>query len=165
MVRFDEISPSPHDARMTVNDDVYAVQRAYPKIWHACHKRHRKGATDASAASERDVAVLAHLDPAKPTTAGDLARHLGVKPSTLSASLDDLEHHGYLERRKGAHDRRVVEVRLTEKGKRAVSSESALDPARVEQLLGRLDDVERKAAVAGLELLARAAVAHQPRRK
>ena len=103
---------------MKVSDDVYAVQRAYPQIWHACHTGHRKGATDGNAASERDVALLAHLDPAKPTTAGSLARHLGVKPSTLSA---------------------------------------ALDARRVRDLLGHLDGIERKAAVAGIELLARAA--------
>ena len=143
---------------MKVSDDVYAVQRAYPKIWHACHRRHRKGATDGRAASERDVAVLAHLDPARPTTAGALARHLGVKPSTMSASLEDLEHHGYLERSRAARDRRVVEVRLTAKGRDAVSSESALDAVRVEQVLGQLERAERRAAVAGLELLARAAV-------
>ena len=51
-----------------------------------------------------------------------------------------------------------MEVHLTEKGRDAVSSESALDALRVEQLLGQLDGIERKAAVAGLELLARAAV-------
>jgi DNA-binding MarR family transcriptional regulator len=143
---------------MKVSDEVYAVQRAYPQIWHACHTRHRKGATDGNAASERDVALLAHLDPAKPTTAGSLARHLGVKPSTLSAALDDLERHGYLERKKSARDRRVVEVHLTEKGRDAVSSQSALDARKVRDLLGHLDDIERKAAVAGIELLARAAV-------
>jgi DNA-binding MarR family transcriptional regulator len=143
---------------MKVSDDVYAVQRAYPKIWHACHKRHRKGATSSSAASERDVALLAHLDPARPTSAGALARHLGVQPSTVSASLDDLQRHGYVDRRKASRDRRVVEVHLTRKGRDAVSSESALDAARVEQMLGRLGAAERRAAVAGLELLAQAAV-------
>jgi DNA-binding MarR family transcriptional regulator len=151
---------------MKVSADVYAVQRAYPQIWHACHKRHRKGATNGGAASERDVAVLAHLDPARPTTAGALARHLGVKPSTMSASLDDLERHGYVLRKKAARDRRVVEVHLTEKGRGAVSSESALDALRVEQVLGLLDEGERRAAVAGLELLARAAVlTRQPGRQ
>ncbi len=142
---------------MKVSDDVYAVQRAYPQIWHACHTGHRKGATDGNAASERDVALLAHLDPAKPTTAGSLARHLGVKPSTLSAALDDLERHGY--------DRRVVEVHLNEKGRDAVSSQSALDARRVRDLLGHLDDIERKAAVAGIELLARAAASSRESRR
>jgi hypothetical protein len=52
----------------------------------------------------------------------------------------------------------VVEVHLTRKGRDAVSSESALDAARVEQMLGRLGAAERRAAVAGLELLAQAAV-------
>src|SRR5689334_7061047 len=110
-----------------VDADVFAIQRAFPQIWHACHTGHRSGATDVDKPSERDVAILAHLDPRRPTTAGALARHLGIGASTLSEALDDLERHGYVARAKNAADRRVVEVRLTERGCEAVSADSALD--------------------------------------
>jgi DNA-binding MarR family transcriptional regulator len=139
-----------------MDHDIYAIQRAFPRIWHACHRRHRRGATDASAPSERDIAILAHLDPDRPTTAGRLARHLGIGPSTLSEAVDQLERHGYLTRTRRAPDRRVVELCISKKGQAAVSSGGALDPGLLRELLARLGDADRRAAVAGLEILARA---------
>jgi DNA-binding MarR family transcriptional regulator len=144
-----------------MDDDVLTIQLAYPRIWHACHRRHRRGPTDEHGPSERHVAILAHLDPKRSTRAGDLARHLGIGPSTLSEALDDLERHGYVKRRRHARDRRIVEIFIREKGKKAVAKESALDGSRVQRMLARLGDAERKAAVAGLELLSRAALETQ----
>ena len=146
-----------------MDEDVLTIQLAYPRIWHACHRRHRRGATSDAGPSERHVAILAHLDPRRATRAGLLARHLGVGPSTLSEALEDLQRHGYVRRRRSARDRRVVDVLLTEKGRKAVARESALDGTRVRQMLARLGDAERKAAVAGLLLLSRAALATKRR--
>jgi DNA-binding MarR family transcriptional regulator len=54
-------------------------------------------------------------------------------------------------------DRRQRELRLTDNGAKAMSSTSVLDAKRVELLLARLSAEERKRAVYGLNLLARAA--------
>ncbi|MFZ5443902.1 MAG: MarR family winged helix-turn-helix transcriptional regulator [Myxococcota bacterium] len=142
---------------MRFDDQVFSIQRSYPQLWHACHVKHRRGATSDDGPSERDAALLAHLEPSHGTRAGTLARHLDVSPSTLSEALEDLERHGYVERRRRAGDRRVVEVHLTEKGREVVARRSALDGDRLAELLRRLSPAERREAVRGLERLASAA--------
>ncbi len=78
--------------------------------------------------------------------------------STVSETLDRLDELGYVSRTRSAHDRRAVEVRLTVKGDRAMRATSVLDADRLARVLASMPDGERWRAVAGLELLARAAV-------
>jgi DNA-binding MarR family transcriptional regulator len=73
---------------------------------------------------------------------------------------------GYVSVRRNGADARRMDVRLTRAGARAMSASSVLDRARVERVLARLSTADRRRAVAGLELLARAsrAVAAQGER-
>jgi DNA-binding MarR family transcriptional regulator len=147
---------------------VHAIQRFYPQIYLACHVDHVRAKSNVHHVSAHDSSLLVHLDETEPTLAGELARHLGVASSTLSAALDRLEALGHLVRRPGARDGRKVEVRLTAKGAAAVAEVSVLDRRRLEGVLAGLTAAEQKRAVAGLALLARAARAFQekaPRRK
>jgi DNA-binding MarR family transcriptional regulator len=144
-------------------DPIAAVQRCYPKIYLACHVDHVRAASTPYRLSASHSALLAHLDEDEAITAGKLARHLGVAASSLSASLNRLETLGYLTRRARPRDRRTIEVRLTPKGAEAMSATSVLDRERVGGLLARLTPAERKRAIDGLELLARAA--EEQRRK
>jgi DNA-binding MarR family transcriptional regulator len=147
---------------------IRAFQRSYPQIYLACHVDHVRTKTNRHHLSAHDSSLLAHLDETEPTLAGRLARHLGVSNSTLSAALKRLESLGYLTRQPRAADRRQSELRLTLSGAEAMSAASVLDPRRVEGVLARLPAIQQRRAVAGLELLARAAVAFQaasPRRK
>jgi len=90
-------------------------------------------------------------------TAGQLARHIAITPSTLSAAIQRLEDLGYLKRALGPKDRRIVTLQLTASGEKAMAATSVLDPERVGQMLAQLTMPERRRAVAGLALLARAA--------
>jgi DNA-binding MarR family transcriptional regulator len=54
------------------------------------------------------------------------------------------------------HDSRRQEVRLTSSGAAAMREASVLDAARVARILSVLSPAERRRAIAGLELLARA---------
>jgi DNA-binding MarR family transcriptional regulator len=136
---------------------VREVQRYYPQIYLACHVDHVRARSTPYRVSSHDAALLAHLDTREPITAGQLAAHLGVVPSTLSESLRRLETLGYAARTRRAGDRRTVELRLTEAGAEAMAGGSVLDAERVARLLGRLTPAERTRAVRGLALLARAA--------
>lgn len=136
---------------------VERIQRAYPRIYLACHVRHVRARSTVQRLSANDSTVLAHLDRTVPVTAGDLARHLGIGKSTLSATVSRLERLGYIRRRPKAGDRRAVDLLLTPVGGRAMAATSVLDPARLEILLGRLTTADRQRAVEGLELLAAAA--------
>ena len=48
-----------------------------------------------------------------------IARGLSITPGTLTVAMNALERKGYLDRNKSATDGRVVEVKLTPKGKSA----------------------------------------------
>lgn len=135
---------------------VRRIQRAYPQIYLACHVRHTTSAAD-HGLSERDARVLAHLDELSPVTAGELARHLAVGPSTVTEALDRLERMGLATRSRSGGDRRRRELRITAEGIERMSASSVLDTRRLTQVLARIPPRERAAAVRGMERVARAA--------
>jgi DNA-binding MarR family transcriptional regulator len=130
------------------------VQRLYPQIYVACHVDHVRASSTKWKLSSRDSSVLAHLDPHEPTSPRELASHLGVVPSTLSAALARLERLGYITSEPVSRDQRKRALRLTAQGVQAMTSTSVLDRDRLGAALARLSDRDRKAAVRGLALLA-----------
>lgn len=139
------------------SDLVFRIQRDYPRIYLACHVDHVRARTSSHGISSRDASLLAHLDASDAQTAGELAAHLGIAASTLSATLTRLESLGYLDRVRGTTDRRFVAPKLTAKGRDAVAGTSVLNAERVAAALSQLTPAERKRAADGLALLAKAA--------
>ena len=138
-------------------DDIYEVQRLYPQVFLACHTNHVRAASTRWQLSSHDSAILSHLDRSRGLSPRSLAKHLGVTPSTLSASLKRLTNLGYLTCDAPASDKRRREIRLTDRGVEAMSETSVLDRERVREMLKKLKPADRRAAVSGLALLARAA--------
>ena len=136
---------------------VTEVQRLYPQIYLACHVDHVRAPSTKWDLSSHDSSILAHLDREHAMTPRDLAAHLGVAASTLSASIARLSRLGYLSSTPLSKDRRQRELRLTARGAEAMSSTSVLDRERVRKMLEQLEAREQKAAVRGLSLLASAA--------
>jgi len=136
---------------------VELVQRCYPQIYLACHKRHIRASSTAYRLSARDSSILVHLSESVPVTPSELAAHLGVRGSTLSAAIQRLESLGYLQRKRIHKDRRSVALTLTPEGVKAMAETSVLDSERVAAVLARLSSSERTHALQGLELLAKAA--------
>jgi DNA-binding MarR family transcriptional regulator len=136
-----------------MSDLVRRVQRAYPQLYLACHVEHatrRRG----HGLSDRDTQLLSHLDALAPVTAGALAKHLGVGPSTLTEAIDRLEDMALVERtRRG----RTVQLAITPAGIAAMQAASVLATERVAALIDQLPARQRTTAVRGLELLAIAA--------
>jgi DNA-binding MarR family transcriptional regulator len=155
-IRFDELLGA-HIIRRVLDLDLYEVQRLYPQIYLACHTNHVRSSSTKWKLSSHDSSILAHLDLKEGMSPRSLAAHLGVVPSTLSAAITRLEKLGYLKSEAVAADRRRKRLRLTTLGAEAMASTSVLDGERVRLLLSRLSPAERKAAVKGLALLARAA--------
>lgn len=139
------------------NRDVRLVQVAYPQIYFACHTRHIRRASTPERLSAADSTLLAHLDERRPVRSTALARHLGVANSTLSAAIARLAKQGYVVQSRDAADRRAIELRLSRKGTAAMQASSVLDTPLVRKMLERLTASERKRALDGLALLARAA--------
>jgi DNA-binding MarR family transcriptional regulator len=146
------------------NRDVRLVQVAYPQIYFACHTRHIRRASTAERLSAADSTLLAHLDEDRPVRSTALARHLGVANSTLSAAITRLAAQGYVMQSRDATDKRAIELRLSRKGAAAMQASSVLDTPRVKRMLQRLNAAERRRALDGLALLARAARATQEER-
>jgi len=132
-----------------------AIQQLYPQVFHACHVAHTRRRTNAFALSERDSSILAHIGPGYAETARDLGRHLGIGAPTLSAALQRLERLGYVARSSRSRRSGTRRLELTEQGHRALAATSVLDGGRLQQALAQLSAAERRAAVSGLELLAR----------
>jgi len=107
--------------------------------------------------------ILGHLETSASMRAGDLAKHLGVVPSTLSATIKRLAKKGYLVRSHAPGDRRVIHLRLSAAGARAMQAGSVLETRRVTAMLARLNAAERQRAIDGLALLARASRAMNPK--
>jgi MarR family transcriptional regulator, organic hydroperoxide resistance regulator len=157
IVRFDEQSVHKHNLHMPVTTlDTAIVQRCYPQIYLACHTRHQRAASTEHHLSEKDSPLLSHLNVSVPISHGDLATHLGVRPSTLSAAINKLERFGYVERRQKAKDLRVVLLWLTQKGAAARAEASVLDQKRVTAILSRLNKNDKATALSGIQILAKA---------
>lgn len=139
------------------NREVRLVQVAYPQIYFACHTRHVRRASTATQLSATDSTLLAHLDEEEPVRATALARHLGLAASTLSAAIARLAALGYVEQRRDARDRRVIQLLLSTKGAAAMQASSVLESARVRKMLAHLTPGERHRALDGIELMAWAA--------
>jgi DNA-binding MarR family transcriptional regulator len=140
------------------HSDVLAIQRFYPQIYFACHVDHVRKASTAAQLSSHDSGILAHLSETAPVSPGQLARHVGVAPSTFSPQIDRLVALGYVHRTRSGRDRRAAELRLTRSGAEAMAGTSVLDARRVDKVLARLSSTERRRAVEGMALLAKAAV-------
>ncbi len=136
---------------------VRIMQTCYPKIYLACHTRHVRAASSANGLSPRDSTLLAHLDERRAVTPGELARHLGIGKSTLSAAIKRLRELGYVLVAADPRDRRNALLRLGPRGAAAMRETSVLEPSRVRRLLAALGPDDRRAALHGLELLAGAA--------
>lgn len=137
--------------------DVALVLGAYPRIYFACHRRHVYDAEQRRLVSAHQASILDHLDSVESTVLSDLAKHMGVTASTMSLAVDRLERNGYVTRERDAADRRRVRIRLTEAGLRVRRANSVLDPALVAEMLEQLPASERRDALRGLQILARAA--------
>ena len=136
---------------------MFEIQRLYPQIYVACHADHVRAVSTKWRISSQDASILVHLDRESGLSPRALANHLGVAPSTLSASIARLAELGYLTNEPNGADRRKRELRLTARGAEAIASTSVLNAERVRALLKKLKPAERKAALRGLALLARAA--------
>jgi DNA-binding MarR family transcriptional regulator len=128
----------------------------YPKIYFACHTRHVVDPQRNRVLSSHQASVLDHLDEIEPTGLLELASHMGVTASTMSLMIDRLARGGYVLRGRDSKDGRRVSLRLTKAGVRIKSEKSVLDPVRVQAVLDQLSAEERKQAIHGLALLARA---------
>ena len=139
------------------SDAVRQVMNLYPKIFFACHARHVRDPKTQKLLSAHQASILDHLDLREPLPLMDLARHMGVTPSTMSLSIEKLVRRRYVLRSRDPNDGRRISLLLSPAGARIRSEKSVLEPARVRAMLEGLAPRHRSRALEGLSLLAQAA--------
>jgi len=140
------------------SESVRQLLELYPRIYFACHRRHVRDPESKQVLSAHQGSILDHLDERDPVTLQELARHMGVTPSTMSLQIEQLVRKGYVLRERDAHDARRLRLRLSAAGARVREANSVLDTERVRQMLRRLSAEQRAVGIAGLALLAKAAL-------
>jgi len=96
------------------------------------------------------------LEAEGPTTQHALGRLIMMDPSTMVATIDELETRGLVQRRPHPGDRRAHALHMTRKGRETLQRGRRLARGAQEELLAPLDGVERQQLH---ELLARIAQA------
>jgi DNA-binding MarR family transcriptional regulator len=100
----------------------------------------------------KQFALLNHIALAEGSSQRQLGRRMGLDPSGLVGTIDELERRGLLERRAHPDDRRRHALHLTADGRTKLDEGRAVAQRTAAQLLGALGDRE---VTTLLELLAR----------
>lgn len=101
--------------------------------------------------------VIAHLAGQDRISVREIYERVDLDKSKISRAAARLEAAGLIEKRVAAADRRLVELRLSRKGRRLFQQIEPLALDYEKQLLSALDPQERKAFVAAMDRLLRAA--------
>ncbi len=83
----------------------------------------------------------------------DLAAHLDISNAAASQSTERLVQQGLLTRNEDPNDRRNKRLELTEKGKNTVAESMQARQMWFQELVGLLDDTEKKQIISALEIL------------
>jgi DNA-binding MarR family transcriptional regulator len=86
-------------------------------------------------------------------TMGHLSERLGVRHNALTQAADRLINHGLAERNGDPNDRRIVRLRLTEKGRAWVYERKARRRAHLSQLWALLTSEEREEVLQAVRTL------------
>ena len=102
---------------------------------------------DFSDLSISEMHVIENIGLTKERTMSDTAKDLNVTSGTLTTAIDNLIKKGYVERRRSVEDRRVVKIKLTEKGRSAFRSHEDFHKDLVISALQQLDSHEEEVLI------------------
>lgn len=94
--------------------------------------------------SAADVRAIYRIGLSQSERMSTLAKRLRLTVGTLTLTIDRLVEKDLVSRQKIERDRRVVEVRLTEKGQEVFEEIKRLRKSIAEQILTNLDEAERE---------------------
>lgn len=103
--------------------------------------------------SYNDMHILDAVGIEEPRNMSAIAKRLNVTTGTLTVAMNGLVRKGYAMRERSEEDRRVVYIRLTEKGRRAYESHNTFHQEMIEAAIQTLNDEEKRVLVQTLERL------------
>ena len=98
-----------------------------------------------SSLNQAEWRILSTVASGVATAAREVAIYSNIDPGMISRTLRKLEHEGLATTSRSESDRRVLEIKITLKGKRMYEKILPLMLARQERLMAALDPAERKA--------------------
>jgi len=105
--------------------------------------------------TDAQFAVLVNLHLHGPHTLTALAERDGVTAPSMNRTVNCLEELGYVTRVADADDRRKVRIAITDSGSVVVRETSERRDTWLAQILGRLDDDERRTLHSAAEIILR----------
>jgi len=118
------------------------ILRALRQIIHAVDVYSRKLKTRYHITAPQLVCLTTICQNGSMTTT-HIAGQVHLSPSTVVGILDRLERQGWIQRVRDSRDRRVVNVTVTEEGRRLVDNAPSLLQDRLADALQRLPDLEQ----------------------
>jgi DNA-binding MarR family transcriptional regulator len=91
----------------------------------------------------RTWAAMNALDHEGDVTQQQLGRAIGMDPSSMVSTIDELESQGWVERRRHPTDRRAYALHITDAGRATLTNARRLARGAQNELLAPLDDAER----------------------
>jgi DNA-binding MarR family transcriptional regulator len=101
--------------------------------------------------------VLTTIEAEGPRSMGGIAEALDVSVASTTGIVDRMERRGLVERSQATADRRVVIVRLTDRGRAVVQEVDARRRQRLQSVVARLTVRQRAGLLAGMRAMRRAA--------
>ncbi len=141
--------PGPHvEKQVVIREIIFQIRRlmqAGSLYTKELNKKHQ--------VSSAQLNCLLALYENGPLSSSQIARHIFVKPSTVTGIIDRLEQKGLARRTRQSTDRRVITIELTESGERL--SENAPPPIQQKIMdgLSRLSAREAESILQGLQTL------------
>lgn len=94
--------------------------------------------------SIKDMHTIAAISMYEERTASQVAEMVHLTPSAMTSAIDKLVKKGYVERRRGINDRRVVELALTHRGRTVFRAHQAFHRSMAHSLFDSLSDSDAR---------------------
>ena len=101
------------------------------------------------------VAIMARLEEAGPSTTADLARAESVKPQSMGGTLAAMEEEGLVERQPHPTDGRQILFALTDEGREARRKVSLAKREWLLAAIAQLSRAEQKTLLAAVDIIRR----------
>ncbi len=115
--------------------------------------------------TNNDMHVLEAIGPDNEKRMSALAEDLHITVGSLTTAVNGLVKKGYVKRRRGESDRRVVFVSLTEKGLKAYRSHESCQRQVTLEILKSLDEEELQVLLKTMDAVSSFSAAYDSRRK
>lgn len=94
--------------------------------------------------SNKDLHIIDVIGIKQPKNMSSIAKDLNITVGTLTIAINNLLKKGYVKRKRGEKDRRVVYISLSEKGRRAYKHHQDFHREMIRGLLEPLNEEEEK---------------------